>query len=179
MNQGSQLDIPLSENPVVFGYRTSQGAEENIQVLTGDFAAFQASAAGESSGIRVIPQDEWELHGYEVREFEGQQVLHNIFDYTEVKLKQRKQREQKLSEAAPDVVGELKAENRQMKVQLDRVLALLEKATGGSPDVLKAEEVEASAKQNETEELKALAEVAPKECKPAQRRKPGPKPKAA
>lgn len=177
MNQGSQFDIPLSENPVVFGYRTSQGAEENIQVLTGEHAQLQASSAGEASGIRIIPKDEWELHGYEIREYEGQRVLHNIFDYTEVKLKQRKSREQAISEAQPDTVGQLREQIAQQQEQMNRLMNLVEKLSGGSPAELKAEEVESAAKQREMEELRALADVAPVEEAP--RRKPGPKTKAA
>jgi uncharacterized coiled-coil protein SlyX len=171
------FDIPLSENPVVFGYRTAQDSEENIQVLTGEFAAFQASAAGDASGIRVIPKDEWELYGYEVREFEGQRVLHNVFDYTEAKLKQRKKREQTIAEANPDTVGQLKEQIARQQEQMNRLMNLVERLSGESPDELKQQEVESAAKQRETEELKALADVAPTEEDHIQRKKPGPKPK--
>lgn len=176
MRQGTKFDIPLAENPVVFGYRTEQGQIENIQVCTGETAVFQANAAGEASGIRVIPQDEWEIYGYEICEFEGQRVLQNTHDYTEVKLKQRKQRDQQIAEATPDTVGELKAQIQRNQEQMDRMMNLIEKLSGGSPDQLKAEEAEKAAKQREAEELKVLADVA--EEAPVQRRKPGPKPKA-
>ena len=156
--QGAYTDIPLSSNPVVFRFRVANDAIDNVTVFTGEQAEYQRAVACDASNVRVVDQEDWEQYGYEIRRFEGQDVLHKKWDYTEAKLKQEQQKAQKL-EDAPDTVGDLKEHLKQKDRQLDQLQAMVEKLLNKGSDALDAEEHEAAAKAKETAELDTLAGI--------------------
>lgn len=170
LKQGSYLDIPLADNPVLFRYRVAKDSIDNVQVFTGEFAQFQMAVCGDASGVSVIDKEDWERYGYEIRTFQSGEVLHKLFDFTEAKLKQKEQRERTIADTTPNTEAELREMLKQQMYQMQKMQLELNKLTGSDTSAALEEEASKAANEKEKEELSVLVDVddADSEKKPAE-----------
>ena len=145
--------IPLSENPIVFGYRHGDGQPENFSMTSGEQAEMQRAACSDAAMLREVPKAEWELNGFEIVSYEGQggskvKSLVRAFDKTAQLLAEQKAREDSIEDAAPETQFSMEEKLASQQEQISELL-----------EIVKAQNSEAT-KGKQATEAKLAADTA-------------------
>lgn len=149
----TDFSIPMSENPIVFGYKHGDNEVENFEVLSGDFAQFQKNHADDASGIRVVKREDWKSVGYEIQKVDGVEVVTQIFDRTKKTILDQKLARKEVKEAPPSTVEALLSEIKTMRSKIERL-----EQKDRSVDI--ADSVDEENRKKIDEEADALSEFA-------------------
>ena len=150
--------IPLSEGPIVFGYRHGEGQPENFMMLNGEQAQTQRAACSDASMLREVPESDWELNGFEKDIYKGEsgdvKVLVHKFDKTAQLLEEQA----KHDTAAADIDKGTQANlEEQLKLQQAQIADLMELVKNKDSDKLQGEAAAAKKLKQDTAQAKAKA----------------------